>query len=548
MTGQELQKAKLVPTEEQQAIIDAHQAGTHSIMGQAYAGCSKTSTLEMSAPKVKTAALAVAFNKSIAEEMSRRLPNNWLCKTMNGLGHQAWAKAQQSKGVTQLKLDDKKLGKLLTEEAKTRRMELDGDLWTQGRQLISGAMRAGIVPGDEGEYLTPDTRDNWEAVAEDLEINGDFDYLYELCHQTLKASIKLARQGIISYDDQVYCPTVLVGIWPKFPRVAVDEAQDLNLLNHRMVQQVLRSDGLLTVIGDDKQSIYAFRGSVNGSMEKMRGISASRWLDLPLHTTFRCPKVIVARQQEHAPGFKAYGTNAEGRFARFSSRETIEEGYQRLVVENDLEPVTLDNMRGWNWAKLQSDKPAPQASLAILCRNNGPLMQLAFKLIRRGVGVVMAGRDIGRGLQALSRKIIPVDNTPRDICAGKIEEWRERESSLARANGKDEKCAGIEDRAECLQAVLSHAGAQDAGSLRAILDQLFARTEGLARLSSVHRAKGLEWDTVLHLDPWRLPSKWARQSAARGDMRQLEQEKNLKYVCETRTKHTLIEANLEDFQ
>ena len=67
-------------------------------------------------------------------------------------------------------------------------------------------------------------------------------------------------------------------------------------------------------------------------------------------------------------------------------------------------------------------------------------------------------------------------------------------------------------------------------------------------LSTIHSAKGLEWDLVLHLDPWRVPSKYARKAAALGDATALAQEWNLKYVCETRTRHTLIEADLADFQ
>ena len=53
---------------------------------------------------------------------------------------------------------------------------------------------------------------------------------------------------------------------------------------------------------------------------------------------------------------------------------------------------------------------------------------------------------------------------------------------------------------------------------------------------------------MLHLDPWRIPSKWAREAAREGDTAQLDQEWNLKYVAETRTKHTLLEANLKTFE
>ena len=58
----------------------------------------------------------------------------------------------------------------------------------------------------------------------------------------------------------------------------------------------------------------------------------------------------------------------------------------------------------------------------------------------------------------------------------------------------------------------------------------------------------MECDLVVHLDPWRLPSKHARKAADRGDMSQLQQEMNLKYVIETRAKETLIQATVEDFR
>jgi hypothetical protein len=46
---------------------------------------------------------------------------------------------------------------------------------------------------------------------------------------------------------------------------------------------------------------------------------------------------------------------------------------------------------------------------------------------------------------------------------------------------------------------------------------------------------------VVHLDPWRIPSKWAKSEAAR------IQEANLRYVIETRPKKALVLANIEDF-
>lgn len=263
----------------------------------------------------------------------------------------------------------------------------------------------------------------------------------------------------------------------------------------------------------------------------MRGLRKG-WKDFPLATTFRCPKEVVRRNAAHAPGFRAWHTNAEGRFHQFRSPGP-EDG---TLVE------------GWTWGDVEGMRIQPDASLAVLCRNNGPLLALAFKLIRQRVGVVMLGRDIGKGLQALSRKLAPEDRTPSDAVRGAVTEWESGEISLALANGHEEKVAGVTDRAECLRAVLDGTECQDAGQLRDMLEQLFARDTGRVTLGSIHRAKGLEWDVVLHLDPWRIPSRHARDLAKRGSPETLEQEWNLKYVCETRTRHTLAQADLEGFQ
>lgn len=522
------------PTEEQLACIEAAKVGGKSVMVDALAGCAKTTTTVMMAQHVKVPALELVFNKRNAVEMTPKMPGNFKVQTMNGLGFGAWMRGNPQ--VPKWEVDGRKLGKLVSQLAKDRKMELTSDQWEDARKLVNAAMLVGVTPGDEGTPLLLDRKEVWWDLADELLLTDDeFDFLYELSHEVLVQSIALARQGTISFDDQVYCPTLLGGKFPQYPFIGTDESQDLNALNHEMIARALRPDGRLLVVGDPKQSIYQFRGACQDSMEKMLGLRPSAsWQRLPLATTFRCPKVVVARQQGHAPGFTAWHTNVEGEvhsLPRFSSSakedESLEEAY-------------------WSFSDLEKLLP-PGGQMAVLCRNNGPLMALAFKLLRDGVGVVMLGRDIGKGLIALAKKILPEDGTPRDTCAGEIEEWREGECSLARANGHEEKVSGISDRAECLQAALANAGVADAGGMRKALSLLFSRENGLVTIGSIHRAKGQEWDLVAHLDPWRLPSKYAREALLRGDPRQMEQEKNLLYVAETRTKNVLVNLNLEDF-
>jgi superfamily I DNA/RNA helicase len=323
----------------------------------------------------------------------------------------------------------------------------------------------------------------------------------------------------------------------------VDEAQDLSPLNHIMIQRT--AAGRLIIVGDPKQAIYAFRGADSDSMQKLRKLRP-RWIDLPLATTFRCPKVVVDRQQAHAPGFTAYQTNILGAFQVFSRfapepHESQFNDFQSFEVakanwkDRRMEPQT------WDWKRVQALHP--NGHIAVLCRNNAPLLAVAFRLLRGNVGVSMLGRDIGKSLIALSKKILSDDEMPAEDCVSAINQWGDSQIALARANGHEEKVATLYDQRDCLLAVVEGAKAKTAAEIRWYLTTLFERTTGTVTLGTIHRSKGLEWDTVLHLDPWRIPSKFAQQNLA-----QLRQEINLKYVCETRTKKLLIEANLEDFE
>lgn len=528
-----MSEAEIKPTEEQQHIIELAKR-PESLMVNAYAGCAKSTTLKLAARGTRRAALALAFNKSIAKEMTQGLPASFSVKTMNGLGFGAWTRRLDGLGIT---LDEKKIGRLVTAVSKEWKRPLLGDSWSNSRLLVAKAMQAGLSFEDEGRPFVVDTPEAWRRIAWDELIHDDeLDLIYDLCREVLRRSTLEAKAGIMSFDDQVYCSTILGGDWLRFGEVWVDEAQDLSPLNHRMLQLSLLPEGKLRAVGDPKQAIYSFRGADSASMEKIRGLRpAGSWAQAPLATTFRCPKAIVARQQQHAPGFTAWHSNAEGSFATWNTPK-------------DFSPEGAAQ-GGWSFAMLQEAqlRTALPGQIAILCRNNAPLLSLAFKLIRQGIGPYLLGRDLGKGLVTLSRKLAKEDATPIDAVAFKITEWLEHERALAVANSQEEKIAGIVDRAECLRAVMESAGCKDAGQLRSCLANLFERESGQIVLSTVHKAKGLEWPLVLHLDPWRLPSKRARREAAAGNPVPLQQDLNLKYVAETRTKHTLLTANLEDF-
>lgn len=509
------------PTEEQREIIDAVAQGGQSLMISAYAGTAKSTTLEMAAPGVKTPALALAFNRKIATELQDRLPPNFKARTLNSIGHLAWIRANN---LTSVNLDDRKLGKVVSAVAKDQKIQLATYQWEEIRNGVKAAMLAGLSPKDIGKPLIEDTRENWLDLLEPSD-SDDFDFLYNLAWESLKASIDLAKAGQMSFDDQIYCPTILGGAWEKYPRVFVDEAQDLSVLNHVMLD--LCSIGPIAAVGDKRQAIYLFRGADSSSMDTMRRLRPT-WGDLNLTLTFRCPRVIVSRQQGHAPGYRAAPANIDGRFLSFEGREN-----------------------GWSWADLQGlmeTTTMPGREIAMLCRNNAPLVSMAFKLIKQGIGCIMLGRDIGRGLIQLTNKLAKDDNTPINNFVEVMNKWLDKECVVAITADKPDRVAKLNDQVDCLRATIEGSNPKTAGELRSVLQRVFSRDNGQVILSSIHRAKGLEWPLVVHLDPWRIPSKQALFEDANGNPGPLNQEYNLKYVAETRTKHTLINANSEEFQ
>jgi hypothetical protein len=356
--------------------------------------------------------------------------------------------------------------------------------------------------------------------------------LWALSREILVRNIQLARAGIISFDDQIYCSTLLGGHFTKFPTVFVDEDQDLSPLDILMVSKALAPTGRLFAVGDKRQAIYAFRGASGEAAELIRKLRPSEeWTDHPLMLSFRCPQLVAERQQFHAPGFRAWHTNPQGRVERWQALPEGDEVWD-----------------GWTTKSIANAMPQSNSTVAILCRNNGPLFSMAFKLLRQSIGVQMLGRDFGKGLVALSKKIEPNDATEIQRFVHKLLDWKEKEIAQLLAVKKDEKIEFVLDKHECFLAVIESGGARTTGELRGLLEKLFARDSGLITLGSIHRAKGLEWDLVIHLDPWRIPSKQAKAMANAGDPIPLQQEWNLNYVVETRTKHTLVLADKSGFR
>lgn len=484
-------KRTLEATEEQTEIIDFALANRQNLLINALAGAAKTSTLRFLCKYLPIEpTISLAFNKRIADEMTKVLPGHVRCATMNSVGHRVWAAATGKRLV----LDTKKNYNLVKEGVerlprydKEAGYDAFGDLMkTISRAKLSGYIPAGTAGG--------------RSILSGEEFFGDLEeapesWFIQIVNEALAQGIRQAYGGLIDFDDQIYMPTLFGGAFPQHARVMVDEAQDLSPLNHAMLERLVGPKCHLTAVGDPWQSIYAFRGADTRSMKWLR--ERFDMHEMTLSVSFRCPQAVVRKAHDRVPHMKWPSWAAEG---------------------------TVAHLQEW------CAKDIPDNS-AIICRNNAPLMSCALALLRAGRGVHLVGTDLGPQLVKALKKLGDPQMEQEKVLDA-IDKWEADKLRKARS------AAVVADKAECLR-VFAGFG-PTLGAAIAYCEHIFA-AKGPIQLLSGHKAKGLEWPTVYHLDPQRIPSPWAREGEA------LEQELNVKYVIETRSKESLFLVRLEDF-
>jgi superfamily I DNA/RNA helicase len=468
----------MTPTPEQGRILNLLTSTSSNLSIRALAGTGKTSTLELIEGALDGAILCLAFNKRIADEMAKRFKTTSTVRTFNSLGHRIWAKAC-SKGVV---LNPKKTQDLLRDHIRGQKKADQSEAWEVYWEVIHAvglAKSLGYVPSTcfpQAKRLITE-----EAFHEALEERPS-PLACELIDEVLCQSISAAYNGQIDFNDQIYMPALFGGTFPRFPLVLVDEAQDLSPTNHAMLAKFAKNR--IIIVGDPWQSIYGFRGAQQGGMAILEDKFAMIKCDLSV--SFRCPQHIVENVHWRVPHFK--WNKPGGRVEHLTRLEACD------ICDGG----------------------------AIICRNNAPCFRLAFELLARGRSVSVAGSDIGPKVIGVMSKL-GSDDTEQAHVLYKIEAWRE---------DKLEKGSSVaDDMADCMRIFATHG--ETLGQAIAYANHLFAQ-QGTIRLLTGHKAKGLEWDTVYHLDPWRI-----------GDA---EQELNLRYVISTRAKRELFEVNSKDIR
>lgn len=472
----------MTPTPEQTAIVEAAVNTTDNLLIKALAGAAKTSTLVLIAEALrKTTILCISFNKKIADEMKARLPGNCTSMTLNSMGHRVWSDTIGKR----LTLNTKKNYEILT--------ALMDQLDAQDREDLFesfGDMLKAIESGKTAGYIPDGRFPKARALMSDDEFFDewlDIEFTDMQRHLILEASaqsISRGLEGIIDFNDQILLPTCFPSSFPQYPLVLVDESQDLSALNHRMIQKFAKKR--IIAVGDECQAIYGFRGAHQDSMEMLRKTFEMKTFVLSI--SFRCPISIVEAARWRAP---------------------------HMQYPDWAKPGNVTDMHTWSASFL------PPADVAIICRNNAPLFKQAIRLIKAGRYPKLVGNDIGKNLLKIMNKFGKPD-LPIAEAEKKLERWVRGRLKKARDP------APVEDQADCIRVFFDEA--ETLGDAVRKAEHLFSMS-GPIELMTGHKSKGLEFEHVFFLDQDLCKDKG--------------QDRNLKYVIQTRAKQSLTYVTTE---
>ncbi len=158
-------------------------------------------------------------------------------------------------------------------------------------RLVDEAAAARAVVEADGEAATETARDAAAALAEEAR------RIRELARAYGRYQALLAANGAIDFGDQVSLalrllresPAARETVQRRFRHVLVDEFQDTNRAQAELVALVTQRHRNVTVVGDDDQSIYKFRGAAISNILEFR-------------ERYRNAKVVVLRRNYRSRG------------------------------------------------------------------------------------------------------------------------------------------------------------------------------------------------------------------------------------------------------
>jgi DNA helicase II / ATP-dependent DNA helicase PcrA len=358
-----------------------------------------------------------------------------------------------------------------------------------------------------------------------------------------------ADRGVIDFEDVLLLTLGILGehdevaraVRAQYRHFVVDEYQDVNLLQQRLLESWLGERSDVCVVGDPAQTIYSFTGA---SPRHLLGFRArhpqARVVEL-VRSYRSTPQVVgLANLLLRAPGGGRRSGSVELRAQRPAGPVP-----ELVVADDDADEAArvAQRIRGF------VDAGQPLARIAVLYRTNGQSEHLEAVLAERDIPYLVRGgerffsrkevRDavlLFRGAARADDGTVPLPDVVRDVLLGAG--WtreaprtggaaRERWESLAALAGLADEVHSADPQARLAGFV---------GELDERAAAQHAPTVHGVTLASLHASKGLEWDIVFVVgcSDGLLPITMADTAEA------IEEERRLLYVGVTRARDRLV--------
>jgi DNA helicase-2/ATP-dependent DNA helicase PcrA len=495
-----IERPSYSPSQYQQAIINWLMTGTGNALVDAKAGSGKTSTLCMLSDVIpndaRTRAAFLAFNRPIADELKRRLPSHVQAATWHSVCRSALLRMPEFARFANVRswVNGSKFHVLFDMIVNTY---MDGEKFRSGTKQLVGLMKANALLPDcmDADIMT--LIEHFEIDFDEASADGGVEQGVRMAREVL--TLNNSMLDVIDFDDMLYFAYIMNAPLMKYTHVFIDEAQDTNLIQRRLLARLLSASSRLIAVGDPQQAIYGFRGADSEAMNNIADEFACE--RFPLSISYRCPRKVIALAQRIVPAIEA--------------RENAPEGTVKKLDTFNLSDFTSKDL--------------------VVCRNTAPLISLGFRFLRAHKPVRIMGREIGEQLVSLIQKMRAADV---EQLADSLDTYTNREIEKALKKRQENRAEQLGDQRDAVIAIIEGLpeGARTVYEVIAVIRKLFT-DEGAANqttLSTVHKAKGMESHTVFILDGHLMPSKWAKQAW------QQVQEQNLKYVAVTRALDSLF--------
>lgn len=487
------------PSPYQEKIFDFIVHGNGNAVISAKAGSGKTATcvtaIKLIKPKNKV--MFLAFNRSIAEELSQKLKDypNVEVRTSHSLGFAIIRKNVEG----EVELDEFKYRRYV----KSNISELTTIDVTLTKNQLYNYIESICALVDFARFNLAQTAEEVKSLA----VKYDVPIFFDECDVVIKV-LEWGKTELnsIDYADMVWLPVELSMNARAFQKdfIFIDECQDQSLMSIELFLKCFKRGTRFIAVGDEDQCINTFCGSSEEAFQYMKDYPKTTQFDLPI--CYRCPRTVVELAKTLVPDIKCREDAPKG--------DIIEKCWTSSLRSGDM----------------------------VLCRSKAPLLKVYTKLLKKGIQCYIKGQDIGTNLKKLIEEVdIEELNTnlkSDGVFVRLYDNLFEIRNKLMESKGLDYQDATltnyITNRYDMIKALTVLAENYTTKTeLLSHIDEIFDETREGVILSTIHKAKGLEADNVYILCNSSMPSSLAKKEWEKNA------EQNLIYVAYTRAKKKL---------